>query len=287
MLIILVAALAAGSALWAWFSLREKIPVKQSKKETEPIASTVINYSDYKFQPGEYMVSVVLAAAVWFAVGYTFYKNIAFALFLSLAGFLYPLTRKKTQIRKRKAELGVQFRQALQAMASSLSAGRSVENCFIAAVQDLKLQYMNPKTYILQEFERIHHKIMNGESAEQALQEFSERAGLDEVTEFTDVFVICKRTGGNLVEVVRKTAQIIGDKMETQQEIAVMLAQKKFESKVLGAAPIAIVALLSFSSPDYMAPLYGQASGAAMMTVFLLLLAACLWLTNKIMDIRV
>lgn len=287
MMLIVLGACLAGAVVWAWFSLREKLHLKQRKTETKPNGTGVIHYSEYRFQPAEYVVSVVLAAAVCFAIGYTFYKNIAIALVFSLAGFLYPLTRKKQLIRKRKGELGVQFRQALYAMASSLSAGRSVENCFIAAANDLKMQYMNPETYILQEFERIHNKIQNGGTAEQALQEFSERAGLDEVTQFTDVFVICKRTGGNLVEVVRKSAQIIGDKMETQQEIAVMLAQKKFESKVLGAAPMVIVALLSFSSPDYMAPLYEDASGAAIMTLSLFLLAGCWWLTNKIMDIRV
>ena len=63
-------------------------------------------------------------------------------------------------------------------------------------------------------------------------------------------------TGGDLVEVVRRTSNIIGEKLDIQQEITVMIAQKKFESKAILVAPIFMISFMNVSSPDYMLPMY-------------------------------
>jgi tight adherence protein B len=125
----------------------------------------------------------------------------------------------------------------------------------------------------------------NGEPVERAIADFSERSGIEEIAQFADVFVICKRTGGDLVEVIRRTANMIGDKLEMEQEIAVLVAQKRFEAKALSLIPFALVAFLAWSSPDYMAPLYGLA-GNLLMTGALAVLAFCYWLSQSIMNIK-
>lgn len=220
-------------------------------------------------------------------MGYLFYHHPIPALLCSLVGLKGPGIRRQSAVRKQQQELKNQFKQGLHALVSSLTAGRSVENAFASAADDMQLLYTNPQTYILVEFERINRKIRNGETVEQALLDFCNRSGLKELHQFTEVFSTCKRTGGNLAEVMRRTAQIIGDKMEIQQEIAVQLAQKRFESRILGVAPIMVIALLYWSAPDYMAPLYGNAAGMTVMTICLLVFAGCWWLSGKLMEMKV
>lgn len=222
-----------------------------------------------------------------YAIGYLFYHHILAALVCSLIGLKVPAWRRKSGIRKQKEELKTQFKQGLHALVSSLTAGRSIENAFASAAADLQLLYTNPKTYILVEFERINRKIQNGETVEEALMDFCSRSDLEELRQFTEVFATCKRTGGNLAEVMRRTAHMIGDKMEIQQEISVQLAQKRFESKILGAAPLVVVGMLYWSSPDYMAPLYGNTTGIAIMTFCMLLFGGCWLLTGKLMEMKV
>jgi len=101
------------------------------------------------------------------------------------------------------------------------------------------------------------------------------------------VFSTCKRTGGDLVEVIRRTSNIISNKIETQQEIAVLISQKKLEAKILSIAPFAIVALISFSSKDYMEPLYQFGIGTVVMTISLIILVISYLLTKWIMNIKV
>ena len=72
-----------------------------------------------------------------------------------------------------------------------------------------------------------------------------------------------------------------------QQEIKVLVAQKNLESKILGVIPLIMVALLSYSSPDYMAPLYRLGTGSVVMTIALILIVFSYWVTKRIINIQV
>lgn len=245
------------------------------------------DYSEYDLSWKQRLVAVIFAGAILYMLGYIFYKSEWAAVLLAAGGLFYPKWRARSLNNRRKEELSSQFRQALFAVSSSLSAGKSVENAFFEAVNDLKLLYPDSRTYMIVEMERLNNKISNGETIEKALQEFSRRADLEDVHNFVDVFTTCKRAGGNLVEVIRRTANMIGEKIEMKQEISVLIAQKKFESTILSFSPLLVIATLSFSSPDYMEPLYTGIIGPVIMTVCLALLICCYALSKKIMNIKV
>ncbi|KRE93417.1 hypothetical protein ASG89_06730 [Paenibacillus sp. Soil766] len=245
-----------------------------------------IDYNQYQLSSKERIAAILMLGLPAFMIGYVFYQNVILATALSFMGFLFPRFRRKQLIRKRKNILYVQFKQALSCLSSSMTVGKSIESAFREAWEDLKLLYPDPSCLIVVEFGLICRKVENGEPIEAALKHFADRSHLEDVMSFTDVFLTCKRTGGNLVEVMKRTATVIAEKLEITQEISVMVAQKRFESRVLVVAPILIVAVLAFSSPDYMVPLY-QGSGILIMTVCLLLLGACFVLTHKIMNIKV
>jgi len=246
-----------------------------------------LDYSIYKFSLGQYLFNIVLAGAGLYAIGLIFYQNQIVALLFAAAGVFYPKLRKKELLERRREELSFQFRQALYSLSSALIAGRSVENAFKEITDDLKLLYPNPKTLIIQELQLISRRVENGVPIEKAIKDFSSRANVEDITSFADVFITCKRTGGDLVEVIRITSNILGEKLETQQEIAVLIAQKKFEAKILSIAPFILVALISRSSPDYMAPLYQLGIGTIVMTISLLILGFSYWVSTKLMKIKV
>ncbi|WP_409346924.1 type II secretion system F family protein [Paenibacillus sp. MBLB4367] len=227
------------------------------------------------------------AAMALFGVGYLFYKHPVAGFMLAMLSFYCPNVYRRMLIRRRKNELTRQFKQALYAISSSLSAGKSVENAFHDAASDMRMLFRDERAYIVDELDRIGRKLENGETIEGALLDLAERADLEDIRSFCDVFATCKRSGGNLMQVVRRTSDMIGERMELQQEIIVLLAQKRFESKVLVCAPAAVIALLSLSSPDYMAPLYGNATGILVMSTALGLLGGAWVLTAKMMDVKV
>jgi tight adherence protein B len=278
MYVFLVASLSAllVAGCYTVFSLVKQRPSTNSLKD----------YAQDPTKLGQRVCYVVLGYSFSFLIGWLFYQNMYVSALVGCAGLLYPGLRIKRLIQQQQEELRFQFRQALYSLSSAVSAGKAVENAFREVLDDLQLMYPDQRTAIRSEFEIIVRRIDNGETIEQALQDLALRSHVEEIVQFTDVFRTCKRTGGDLVEVIRRTSSIIGDKLETKQEISVLLAQKKFESNILLFAPMCVLALLTYMSPDYMQPLYEWGIGPVIMTVSLLLLCFAYWLSKRIMDIK-
>ncbi len=244
------------------------------------------HYDVYVMTGREKLLYTLLAAAVIFAVGYVFYHSVL-CLFLCPLALFYPKIRTREIVEKRKADLNLQFKDMLHSLSSSLIAGKSVETAFKEVLKDLAIIYPRPDTHIILEMEYMIRKIEMNETVEAVLYDFARRANLEDILNFADVFYTCKRTGGNIVEVIRNTSNIINDKIEIRQEIDTLLAARRFEQKILSAMPIGLVLLLSMSAADYIAPIFNTIAGRAAMTVALALLTGAYFLSKKIMDIRV
>ena len=49
---------------------------------------------------------------------------------------------------------------------------------------------------------------------EALLSNFAQRSGVEDIENFANVFATCYRKGGNIKEIIKNTAEIIGDKIE-------------------------------------------------------------------------
>ncbi len=219
-------------------------------------------------------------------IGCIFYKQVWAAVGLSLFAPMFLKWRAASLRERRKRELTLQFKHAMYSLSTSLGAGKSLENGFRDTVEDMKLLYADPSTHMIKELEWINRQVANGKSVEAAFMEFAGRADVEDILHFAEVLTTCKRTGGNVVQVIRRTSGIISEKIEIDQEISVMIAQKRFESKLMALVPIVIIAFLSVSSGDYMAPMYSGV-GRVIMTLCLLMFGLCYFISKRIMDMKV
>lgn len=248
----------------------------------------LIDYADYHMNFKEWITAVVSAGIIFGIMGYIFYEKSIIIMIMSGFGLLFPIWRRKQLLATRKHILNLQFKEAVQSLSASLAAGRSAESSFQEVAQDLKLLYPDPNTYILKEFDIINRRVENGEPLERAIEDFAQRSDVEDIMNFADVFVTCKRTGGSLVEVMKRTAEIISDKLEVQQDIKVLVSQKKFEAQILNVMPVGMVLLLKLTGGDYLNPLYDwNGVGPIVMTVCLVLLILSYLLGQKIMNIKV
>lgn len=244
------------------------------------------DYNRYRLSLKQFGSSAVVGYSIAFTAVYLIYHSIVFSLLVAIVGIAAPRIYRESLLASRKERLKLQFKEALYSLTSSLAAGRSVENAFVATLDDLKLLYPDPRTELLIEFQIVKHRLDNAEPLEHALRHLANRAHIDDITQFVDVFAACKRSGGDLVEVMKRTSQTIGEKLEVQQEIMVMLAQKKFEARIMMAVPFVFLGFLNITAPDYMAPLYGG-TGYVLLTVGLAVLSLCFWFIHRIMSIRI
>lgn len=259
------------------------------KKQSSANGSTgkLRDYTTYRLQPYEKVLSILIAAVALYLVGMIFYKLWLLALLLTLPALKAPKFWQKRQIERKRTLLKLHFKQALYSLSSSMAAGRSVENAFREAAKDLELLYPGGSSDMIRELDIITTRLEYGEPIESALLDFGARAQIEDIDNFIDVFVTCKRTGGDLIEVVRRTSTVIGEKMDIQQDISVMVAQKKFESNILLATPFVFILFINASSPEFMAPLYGTPMGMILATVGLGLMSVSAWLMAKFTNIQI
>ena len=251
----------------------------------EPQRTILPDYSEYKLGRVEKGMCIMIGGGLFYGIGYLFYHQWIISLLFSCAGLFIPRFWRKHMLERRRASMSLHFKQALYSLSSSLSAGRSVENGFREAIQDLRMLDPEAENDLIRELNIICARMEYGEPIEEALQDFSRRANMEDITNFADVFTSCKRTGGDLVEVVRRTSSIISEKLDIQQEISVIIAQKRFESKAILVAPIMMIIFMNVTSPEYMQPMY-SGIGYIISTFSLIGLGVCSIWISKIMDIK-
>ncbi|MGI6085273.1 MAG: type II secretion system F family protein [Acetivibrionales bacterium] len=244
-------------------------------------------YDAYEMRPDELIFTLILAMGICFSIGLIFYENVILASILSLAGIFYIPFRKKEQLQKKKEILTIQFKDALYFLSVSLSAGKSMETALLETYKAMLGIYPDKTSDIIMELEIMNQSIMINEPVEKIFYDLAERSKIEDIKSFSDVILISKRAGGNLVEVIKNTSETIREKVEIQNDIQNLIAGKKFEQKVMGIVPFALVLLLKSSGSGYLKPLMTTAYGHTIMTIALAMLLLGQFLAHKIMKIEV
>lgn len=281
--LLLVAGTCSIAVIWLMGRIR-KSPVLQTKSEELKILP---DYDTYVLNRKEWLRAVVMAGLFLAGLAYVFYQSITAAVLLFPLALFYPRLKSGELMQKRKTELNRQFRDALYVLSAALGAGKSIESAIHDVCRDLELIYPEQDAYIIREFSEMSRQIKMNETIEKVLSGFAERAHLEDVTNFVDVFSAGKRSGGNLLEIMRNTSLVIGDKIRIREEIDTLLAQRRLEYKILCAMPVILILVLTWTTGDYMSAVYDTGAGRIVMTVAAVLLAVAYFLAGKIMDIEV
>lgn len=219
-------------------------------------------------------------------LGVLFYRHLLAVLLVGGLAGIFGARGERGRIWKgRQQEITLQFREGLQGIAASLSAGYSIENAIGEARKDLVLLY-GEHSVLEQEFLGMERQLGLNQPMEQVLCEFAEKWDTDDFRHFAQVFQTAKRTGGNLIAITHATAEKISQKIEVQREIHAMLAGKKMEGQIMSAIPLGLIVFFWVSSPGFLDCFY-RSSGRAVSTALLLIYVAASQWSRKICDIRV
>lgn len=199
---------------------------------------------------------------------YVFYSSFAAVPLFIPVWMFYMRDWIEDMSKKKEAEFRGQFRDSIQAMASVLKAGYSVENAIREAGKDIAPMY-GRDTRIRKEYDRMTHQLDMKMTAVSVLEEFSERTGQEDVENFVNVFAASKISGGDSIAVIRNTVRIISDKIDTEKEIETMIASRKLEFNIMCAVPFAIILYMKLTFGEFLSVLYGNPAGAVVMTVCL------------------
>ena len=174
----------------------------------------------------------------------------------------------------------------LSILNSFLSAGYSIENALIAAIPDLSA-LLGENSYMVEELKQVKRSLAMNRPLEEPLSNFALRSGLDDIHNFSEIFLVAKRSGGELSEIIQHSSSIIHDKLSIHEEILTLSAAKRFEQKIMNCIPFFIILYLNASSPDFFHILYHSIMGRIVMTVALFIYLLAIYLSQKIINIPI
>ncbi len=201
-------------------------------------------------------------------IGQLFYGSFLGSVILAPAMIPYMKLWMREKEKRIKQKFYGELQDYLQALATFLKAGYSVENAIRQGREELKSQY-GEGARIMQDTEKLIRKLEFNLSIEIALKSWAKDIELEEVSQFVTVFSEAKRLGGDSVEITKKTIRHICEKMEVKREIELVLTAKKMEFQVMSMIPIGILVYMKWSFPQFLDVLYQNVFGVIMMTLCL------------------
>ncbi len=222
-----------------------------------------------------------------FFLSLLFYKSLFLSLICGLL-CLRGLSLYKEHITERKKTIVLkEFNEVLYSMSTSFEMGKSLVFALEQAERILITIYKD-KSLLAKEIMKTRLEITNGNQREEvALTSFSQRVPMEDVRDFIDVYIFCKKTGGNLGKVIRSSSQIITEKITMEREIVALMSQKKFEGQIIIGMPIVTVLFLNIVSPDYLGLLYTTIQGRIIMTVSIVGIIVAFLYMNKLTQVEI
>lgn len=246
----------------------------------------VSNYLIYEFTKKELFIECAKGVLLCSVVGFIFYKSILGILIMLPYVYFYVKEQRNAKMLLRKQRLSIGFRDGIRCLLAALEAGYSLENAVKEAISDLKLMHNN-ESEIVKEFIHIHRQIKNNITIEEAMAQFAIRSGVEDIESFSEVLFTAKRTGGDIIKIIRSTSNAISDKIEVKREIITMITAKQFEVTILKIIPFGIILYLWLGSPGFLDPLYHNVFGVIFMTIILILYSIIQKIAKKITYIEV
>jgi len=244
------------------------------------------DYRVYTLTPGDWLREGCIAASIAALICWTFYRSwLLFFISLPAALIIYPLTRKKALKDRRLWQLTLEFKEAMWIVSGYLSAGLSVENAYERSWSELRKIY-GDREMITEEFAAVVRGLQLNKPVEILLKDFSDRSGLADIRNFSEVFAIAKRSGGNLGDIIERTTGVIRDRTAVSEEIRNLTASRRYEQNIMNILPFGMILYIRITSPGFMDVMYETLLGRAIMSASLALLIGAVLLARRILDIR-
>lgn len=244
------------------------------------------DYSVYHFSKKERLTICLQYLVLDGCISYLFFDSwIVFGFFLPGMVLFFKEKRQELQ-KKEKQKMLQQFLDAIQLMSASLQVGYSAENALRESVRELKKMYEGD-TFILREMEWMVSQTEMGRNLEELFMDFGRRSQVEDIKSFAEIFLTAKRSGGDLLLIIRNTTSCIRQKQETLQEIETTLSGKIMEQNIMSVIPLGILAYVRLASPEFLEGMYGNALGSTVMTICFLVYAAAYFWGRKIVQIEV
>ena len=228
------------------------------KFQLAPHLYTLLHQADLKWTAGGLLAGCGLSFAIAALLAYWRLGSILFALLIGLALSFAPIGFAFFKRGKRFDKFQEGLPEALDLMVNALRAGHSL----IAAMGLVSRECADP---IGCEFKACFEEQNYGLEMKAAFDNMIARVPLQDLKIVATAIMIQKESGGNLAEVLDKTAHVIRERFRLKREIKTHTAQGRLTGIILTLLPVALGIVLYFINPKLMSLLWTTELGRKLM----------------------
>ena len=186
----------------------------------------------------------LLTALLTFFV-FAFFMHLSFiALLAALAAALLPAFVLRFKRNSRIAALEKELPETIELMARALRAGHSVQ-------QMLEVVALETRDPIRSEFAHVHKQQKLGIPFRDAIQRLADRIPSQDLRFVVTAILVQKETGGDLIEILDRTAVVIRDRRRVTGEVRTLTAEGRLTGWILSALPVVLLGLIMLVTPSY------------------------------------
>lgn len=202
------------------------------------------DYYVYRMNSVEKGLGALMGFGTGFFVCMVFFRSILFSLIAGGLLIIPGIHKYRDYLKeKRMQNLLFQFRDMMESLSASYSAGKNTQGAFQDACADL-ISIYGEKADIVHELKLMVSGLYNGQNIDDMLANFALRSHLDDIESFATIFEVTNRYGGNLKKVVGETRQIINEKIETEMEIRTLLTANRNDLNIMILMPVILMLML-------------------------------------------
>jgi tight adherence protein B len=231
---------------------------KLVKLEVTPHLHNLLSQADLNWNAGKLLLVSAACFAVPSFVIHQYFKTLLPALAAGILAGAAPISWMLFKRSKRFGKFEEGLPEALDLMVSALRAGHSL----IAAMGLVSRECGNP---VGGEFKLCFDEQNYGLELKTALDNMIHRIPVQDLKIVATAILIQKESGGNLAEVLDKTAQVIRERFRLKRQVKVHTAQGRMTGWILSLLPVVLGTAIFFINPKMMSLLWHRAIGIKLM----------------------
>jgi tight adherence protein B len=211
-------------------------------------------HADSSMSVGGIVLTCAGAALGCGLLGFLLLHTLLLAGAATVAGAVIPYVLLRIKRDRRLKAFNISLPDAIDLLARSLRAGHSMNS----SIELIAEQSPEP---LASEFVQVYKQQRLGVHFRDALLQMGTRIPSKDLQFLITAILVQKETGGDLTEILDRTAHVIRDRIRIEGEVRVRTAQGRLTGWILGLLPVIMLVLLNLVSPGYSTILFHDPTG--------------------------
>jgi len=228
------------------------------KMRVTPYLKSLLTQADSKWNPGTLLTLCGIALVVGSYLLYLRTDNFFLSIAIGVPTGLAPYFWVQFQRSRRFAKIELELPEVLDLIVNALRAGHSL-------VATMGLVARESRGPLANEFRICFEEQNFGLDMKVALEHMTERIPLQDLGIICTAIMIQRETGGNLAEVLEKTAHTIRERFRLRRMVQAQTSQGRFTGLVLSVLPVVLGLVFYIMSPKMVSVLWTTPLGVKML----------------------